>query len=87
MFLHKHVSIYKVFSAIDERENVSPDCKYKHMLENGAPPVKVGVLYRLLHIEFQQGRCFRVNTLKFMVLNSISFYTDSMGPMNYNNKM
>ena len=28
------------------------DCKYKHMLENGTPPHKFGVLYRLLYIEF-----------------------------------
>ena len=31
------------------------DCKYKHMLENGAPPDKFDVLYRVLHIEFH---CF-----------------------------
>ena len=30
----------------------SPDCKHKHMWENGAPPDKFGVLYRLLHTEF-----------------------------------
>ena len=30
----------------------SLDCKYKRMLESGAPPVKFGVLYYLLHIEF-----------------------------------
>ena len=28
------------------------DCKHKHMMKSGAPPDKVGVLYRLLPIEF-----------------------------------
>ena len=28
------------------------DCKYKHMMKSGAPPDKVGVLHRLLPIEF-----------------------------------
>ena len=34
--------------------NVTPafDCKHKHMIENGAPPDKFGVLYQLLPIEF-----------------------------------
>ena len=28
------------------------DCKHKHMIKNRAPPDKVGVLHRLLPIEF-----------------------------------
>ena len=28
------------------------DCKHKHMMERGAPPDKVRVLYHLLPIEF-----------------------------------
>ena len=53
MLLHKNLSIYKnIFSYINERGTSSPDCKYKHMLENRAPPDKSDVLYRVLHIEF-----------------------------------
>ena len=37
-------------------------CKYKHMLENGAPPVKFGVLYRLLRIK-SQGFNSRIDVL------------------------
>ena len=40
-----------IFSYMNERDT-SFDCKYKHMLEKGAPPDKFGVLYDLLHIEF-----------------------------------
>ena len=29
--------------------HTSPDCKHKHMWENGAPPDKFGVLHSLLH--------------------------------------
>ena len=36
---------------MNESGTSSPDCKHKHMLENGAPPDKFGALYRLLHIE------------------------------------
>ena len=28
------------------------DCKHKYMMKSGAPPDKVGVLHRLLPIEF-----------------------------------
>ena len=28
------------------------DCKHKHMMQSGAPPDKVGVLYHLSPIEF-----------------------------------
>ena len=41
-----------IFSYIKERDTSSPGCKYKHMLENGAPPEKFDVLYGLLHTEF-----------------------------------
>ena len=34
------------------RGKSSPDCKYKHMYENGAPLDKFGVLCHLLNIEF-----------------------------------
>ena len=53
------------------------------MLENGAPPVKFSVLYRLLHIKFH-GFNSRVDvsdlTPRFQVLTQ--FFTDSMGPFN-----
>ena len=41
-----------MFSYINKRGTFSPDCKHKHVLEDGAPPDKFGVLYRLLHTEF-----------------------------------
>ena len=41
----------------------SPDCKHKHMLGNGAPPDKFGVLYRLLPIEFHDGFNSRIDVL------------------------
>ena len=45
------------------------DCKYKHMLENGAPPHKFGVLYRLLYIEFH-GFNSKINVLGLSHLGS-----------------
>ena len=53
MLLHKNPSIFQgIVSFLNERDSSYPDCKHKHMLENGAPPDKFYVLYRLLHIEF-----------------------------------
>ena len=53
MPLHKKFTILQgIFSYINERDPSSPDCKYKHMLENGAPPDKFGVQYRLIYLEF-----------------------------------
>ena len=44
--------IQGIINNINERDSSSLDCKHKHMLENGAPPDKCGVLYRVLPIEF-----------------------------------
>ena len=44
------------------RDTSSPECKHKHMLENGAPTDKFGVLYHPLHIEFH-GFNSRINVL------------------------
>ena len=51
IFLYNKVSIYKVYLMILMNRTFL-DCKYKHMMKSGAPPDKVGVLYRLLPIEF-----------------------------------
>ena len=37
---------------MNERGTSSPDCKFKHMSEHGAPPDKFAVLYRHIHVEF-----------------------------------
>ena len=59
----------------------SPDCKHKHMLQNGAPPDKFGVLNSLLHTEFHDFNS-RINVLLwFLIL--INFCTDGMGPFNF----
>ena len=39
-----------VFICINERDTSFPDCKHKHMLENGAPPYKFGVVYTVCYI-------------------------------------
>ena len=52
IFLHKKVSIYKVYSTISMNRTSFLDCKHKHMMKGGAPPDKVGVLYCQLPIEF-----------------------------------
>ena len=44
IFLHKKGFIYKVYLAVSMTGN-------KHMMKNGAPPDKIGVLHRLLSIE------------------------------------
>ena len=38
-------------SYINERDTSSLDCKHKHVAENGVPPDKFGVLYRVLRIK------------------------------------
>ena len=37
---------------INEQDTSFLECKHKHMMKNGAPLDNVGVLYRLLSIEF-----------------------------------
>ena len=41
-----------ILNDINEHDTSFLDCKQKHMIKSGAPPDKVGVLYRLLPIEF-----------------------------------
>ena len=48
-FAQDYFYFQDVFSYINERKTSTSNCKHKHMLENGAPPDKFGVLYYLLH--------------------------------------
>ena len=52
--LHKKVSIdlQGILNDINEQDTSFLDCKHKHMMKSGAPPVIVRVLHRLLPIEF-----------------------------------
>ena len=45
------------------------DCKHKHMMKSGAPPDKVGVLYRLLLIEFH-GFTSRIDIQRLSLFDS-----------------
>ena len=50
------------------------DCKHKHMMTSGAPPDKVGVLYRLLPIEFHCSQAeLIVIILWFLVLSQFLY--------------
>ena len=41
-----------ILNVINEQDTSFLDCKHRHMMKSGAPPDKVGVLYRMLPIEF-----------------------------------
>ena len=41
-----------ILNDINEQDTSFLDCKQKHLMKIGAPPDKVGVLHRLLPIEF-----------------------------------
>ena len=41
-----------ILNDINEQDTSFLDCKHTHMMKIGAPPDKVGVLYRMLPIEF-----------------------------------
>ena len=43
------------------RTSLFVDCKHKHIMKSGAPPDKVGVLYRWLQVEFH-GFTSRINS-------------------------
>ena len=47
-FVQESSYIQGILSYINEKDTSFLDYKHKHMLENGAPPDKFGVLYRLL---------------------------------------
>ena len=44
--------ILGILNDLNEQDRSFLDCKHKHMMKSGAPPDKVGVLYRFLPIEF-----------------------------------
>ena len=52
-YIFKKESLYLqgILNDINEQDTSFLDCKHKHMMKR-APPDKVGVLYRLLPIEF-----------------------------------
>ena len=52
IFTQETLYIHSIFNNITEQDTSLLDCKHKHMMKRGAPLYKVGVLYRLLPIEF-----------------------------------
>ena len=58
IFLHKNFlsTIYIIYinihNDINEQDTSFLDCKHKHMMKSEAPPDKIGVLHRLLPVEF-----------------------------------
>ena len=73
-----------ILSEINEQDTSFPDCKHKHVVNSGAPPDKVRVLYRLLHIEFH-GFISRIDFDGLSLFGSLSYlkvFRDGMGPYN-----
>ena len=71
IFLHKKVSIYKVYLTKSmNRAHLFPECK--HMMKSGAPPDKVRVLYRLLRIDFHVFTS-RINFEGLSLFGSLSY--------------
>ena len=52
IFTQESFYLHGIFNNITQQDTSLLDCKHKHMMKGGAPPDKVGVLYRLLPIEF-----------------------------------
>ena len=44
--------LHGIFNNITKQDTYFLDCKHQHMMKSGAPPDKVGVLYRLFPKEF-----------------------------------
>ena len=51
-FAQESFYLQGIFKDINEQDTSFLDCRHKHMMKNGAPPDKFGVLHRLLHTEF-----------------------------------
>ena len=52
IFLHKKFLYNRKLKDINELDTCFLNCKQKHMMKSVAPPDKIGVLHRLLPIEF-----------------------------------
>ena len=51
IFIQESIYLQGILNDINEQDTSFLDCKHKHMMKSGAPPDKVGVLYRMSHIE------------------------------------
>ena len=76
IFLHKKVSVYKVYSIsldidINEQDTSFLGCKHRHMMKSGAPPVKFSPVH-LLHEEFP-GFTSRIDYLRVITLGFLVF--------------
>ena len=52
IFTQGNFYLQGILKDINEQDTCFLNCKHKHMMKSGAPPDQVGVLYRLLPIEF-----------------------------------
>ena len=73
IFLHKKGTL----NDITKQDSSFLDCKHKHMTKSGAPPNKVGVLYRLLLVELHSFTS-RINSKRYhsLVLGLISMFLE-----------
>ena len=67
---------------MDEKDTSFRDCQHMHMMKNGAPPDKIGVLHRLFTYRIPwfhiKNYFLMVFTLWFTVLSQ--FFREGMGP-------
>ena len=52
IFLQESFYLQDILEDINEQHTSFLECNHKHMVKSGAPPDKVGVLHRLLTVEF-----------------------------------
>ena len=62
VFAQENFYLQGVLNDINELDTLF-DCKQKHMMNNGAPPDELGVLHRLLPIEFHFTRILVLSQL------------------------
>ena len=60
IFTQESFYLQGILNDINEQDTSFLDCKHKHMMKSETPPDKVGVLHRLLPIEFH-GFTSRIN--------------------------
>ena len=74
-----------ILNDINEQDTSFVDCKYKHMMQSGAPPDKFGVMYLMFNYRipwFHKQNYFYGLSL-FGSWSYLKFFRDGMGPFKF----
>ena len=85
IFTQESFYVQGILKDTNEQDTSFLDCKHKHIMKSGAPPDKIGVLHRLLLIEFHGFRAELISQGYHSLVPGLisNLFRGGMGPFHF----